>query len=83
MSLDLSSAQFGSDSLTGQSIQHHTDVESPLSYSSGTRTSVGQRTSWRSQPGASYSSQTKGSTLNFDDSSSSLKMPEPDRGASF
>ena len=79
----ISSSEFGSDNLTGQPLQHHVETEAPLSLSKSTSTSVGRATSWRRPNLASYSSQTKGSTLNFDDSGSGTQMPSSDRGAKF
>jgi len=81
MSFNLSSSEFGSDNLTGQAIQHHVETESPLSLSRSTNTSVGRATSWRRPNLASYSRQTAGSTLNFDDASSSTPLPKSDTGA--
>jgi hypothetical protein len=83
MSLNLSSSEFGSDNLTGQSVQHHVEVDSPLSLSKSTNTSVGRATAWRRPNMASYSAQTRGSTLNWDDSSSSTPMPSSDKGSKF
>jgi len=79
----LSSSEFGSDNLTGRPVQHHIETEAPLSYSKGTSTSVGRHTAWRSPSGSSLSRQTAGSTLNFDNDSSSTPMPKSDSGANF
>lgn len=83
MSFNLSSSEFGSDNLTGQAVQHHVETDTPLSLSKGTSTSVGRATSWRRPNLASYSRQTAGSTLNFDDNSASTPMPKSDAGANF
>jgi hypothetical protein len=78
----LSSSEFGSGKNTGQSLQYHEEAEAPLSLSSKTNTSVGQQTAWRSKRGTSLSRQTSGSTLNFDDASST-PLPKSDPGANF
>lgn len=79
----ISSSEFGSNNLTGQSVQHHIETEAPLSLSKGTSTSVGQHTAWRRPAGSSLSRQTSGSTLNFDAADSSTPLPKSDPGANF
>jgi hypothetical protein len=83
MTFNLSSSEFGSDSLTGQSVQHHVETAPPLSLSKSTNTSVGQHTAWRSPSGSSLSRQTAGSTLNWDSGESSNPLPKSDAGANF
>jgi hypothetical protein len=64
--------------------QHRVKV--PLSLSKSTTGSIAQRTSWRSNEDgnspASYSSKTRSTTLNFDDTPS-IQPPASDKGASF
>lgn len=55
--------------------------ESPMSYSSKTRTTFGRQTAWRSQPGV-LSKQNFGTVLSFDDDQQA-PGPESDKGASF
>jgi hypothetical protein len=58
----------------------------PLSLSKSTMGSIAQRTSWRSNEEgsspASYSSKTRSTTLNFDDTPT-IQPPSSDKGASF
>lgn len=49
--------------------------DTPLSAKSGTMGSLGQRISWKTPAGASYSSQTRTSTL-FDEPSSPAQIPQ-------
>jgi hypothetical protein len=77
MSGSISSSQF-------QAVQP--DMTPPLSLSKATTGSAAQSTAWRSSslgkggPQA-YSSRTKGTTFNWDDTSSAPSIPQSDKGA--
>ena len=73
-----------SDALSETQFQH-TDVELPMSLSSSTNTSAGQATAWRNSSlgkgrPLSYSTKTRGTTFNFDDSQK-FEAPTSDKGA--
>jgi hypothetical protein len=77
MSGSISSSQFESVS---------PDITPPLSLSKSTTGSAAQATAWRSQSlgkggPLSYSSKTKGSTFNWDDTAASPSIPQSEKGA--
>lgn len=83
----LSSSEFMSDSFSAKPTYQSTDVDTPLSLSSGTTGSAAQATAWRNRGlgggrPMSYSSKTRGTTYSFDDATPT-KAPESDKGASF
>lgn len=57
------------------------NVETPLAYSSSTRTTFGRQTAWKSQPGI-LSKQNFGSVLKFDEDNAP-SAPQSDKGVSF
>ena len=76
-----------SDSLSSSQFQPVTpDVTAPLSLSKSTTGSAAQATAWRSNslgrggPSA-YSSKTRGTTFNWDDTASTPSLPQSDKGA--
>jgi hypothetical protein len=77
MSDSLSSSQF-------QSVQP--DVALPLSLSKATTGSAAQATAWRNQSlgkggPLAYSSKTRGTTFNWDDTAAGPSLPQSDKGA--
>ena len=76
-----------SDSLSSSQFQPVTpDVTAPLSLSKSTTGSAAQATAWRnSSLGRSgplaYSSKTRGTTFNWDDTAASPSLPQSDKGA--
>lgn len=84
MSTSLSSSQFGDNTPSG--VEEHPVVDTPLSLSSSTTGSVAKRTAWRSNERgsspAAYTAKTRGTVLNWDDSTQTA-APTSDKGASF
>ena len=78
----LSSSEFMGDNFSGQAVHAGPEVDTPLSYSKSTNTSVGRQTAWRSQSGMSLGKKNLGSTLNWDEGTPQA-VPQSDKGASF
>ena len=81
--MPLSSSLFGDNPF--KNFGKQANVETPLSLSSSTTGSIARRTAWRSSDGngpSAYSSKTRGTTLNWDDSQKP-SLPTSDKGASF
>ena len=81
--MPLSSSLFGDNPF--KNFGKQANVEAPLSLSSSTTGSIARRTAWRSSDGngpSAYSSKTRGTTLNWDDSQKP-SLPTSDKGASF
>ena len=80
--MPISSALFGESPY--ESYGKQKSIDTPLSLSASTTGSVARRTAWRSSDGGPtpYSSKTRGSTLNWDDSQPQA-LPTSDKGASF
>jgi hypothetical protein len=81
--MPLSSSLFGDNPF--KNFGKQANVETPLSLSSSTTGSIARRTSWRSNDGggpSAYSSKTRGTTLNWDDTPK-VEAPSSDKGASF
>ena len=81
--MPLSSALFGESPY--ESYGKQKSIDTPLSLSASTTGSIARRTAWRSSDSdgpSSYSSKTRGSTLNWDDAQQQ-QLPTSDKGASF
>lgn len=78
----ISSSQFGGVS----GVEQQSNVTPPLSLSSSTTGSIASRLAWRSNERgnspAAYSSKTRGTTINWDETPQS-QLPTSDKGASF
>jgi hypothetical protein len=78
------SASLFEDSESG--VEQHRDIATPLALSSSTTGSTAARLAWRSNERGSgpsaYSSKTRGTTLNWDDTPKA-EAPTSDKGASF
>lgn len=76
-----------SDSLSASQFQPvQPDITPPLSLSAATTGSAAQATAWRNQSlgkggPLAYSSKTRGTTFNWDDTAASSAMPKSDKGA--
>ena len=76
-----------SDSLSASQFQPaQVDKTPPLSLSASTTGSAAQATAWRNQSlgkggPLAYSSKTRGTTFNWDDTATSSALPRSDKGA--
>ena len=77
----MSPVDSGSDYGSVLSAAQH-GVQAPRPFKKETATTAGARTAWDTEKGAPLSAQTAGSTMTFEDKSST-PLPESDRGVSF